>query len=134
MSVSHDVKTPKENEQILMKYIKFALNNLNPSHTLEEQIDHFLGFLGMPRNEQILSDAFTVAANIDSTKLTYRVLITSVTERYLRQKETTIEIILNILFNDWINKHYPSLKKDCPSIGIIDLVAAFAKHYKENLT
>ena len=114
-------------EATLLEVIGCALNKLDISKELEEQIDFFLTEIGMT-TEKTMKNAFIAACNI--TKINYPNVALEVYKMCQDQKEdeNTIKVKLKAEFKDWALLQ-PVLLAKCPRVSLMNVLRIFAKRF-----
>lgn len=130
-TVDKAVKTPAKKvsneESALLEVIGFALEKLDASKTLEEQVETFLTDIGMSTSEKMVTQAFIIACNIE--KINYENVVLKLHDVYHPEfKEEAIKRILQDNFKEWLNQ-YPTLAEKCPKISFTSLLKVFAKRF-----
>lgn len=130
-TVDKAVKTPAKKvsneESALLEVIGFALEKLDASKTLEEQVETFLTDIGMSTSEKMVTQAFIIACNIE--KINYENVVLKLHDVYHPEfKEEAIKRILQDNFKEWLNQ-YPTLAEKCPIISFTSLLKVFAKRF-----
>lgn len=130
-TVDKAVKTPAKKvsneESALMEVISFALEKLDASKTLEEQVEAFLVDIGMSTSEKMVTQAFMIACNIK--KINYENVILKLHDVYHPEfKEDAIKRILQDNFKEWLVQ-YPTLAEKCPKISLMSVLKVFAKRF-----
>ena len=123
-------KTPAkklgEEEAALLEIIGFALDKLDNSKMVEEQVESFLTDIGMTTTEKMVTKSFIIACNIK--KINYENLLLRLHKEFPKMKDQSIKNILKKSFMNWLNK-YPTLADRCPKISLISILKVFAKKF-----
>ena len=113
-------------ESVLLEVIGFALDKLDSSKKVEEQVEPFLTDIGMTTTERMVTQAFIVACDIK--KINYENVILGLHETFPKVKEEIIKNVLKEAFKNWLNK-YPTLAEKCPRISLMAVLKVFAKRF-----
>lgn len=111
----------------LSKIIGYAINKIDKSNSIEENVMNFLSEIEMNVEEKILIQAFIVSCYVE--KVSYENITIEVSKVYPDKKRDEIKQTLKDNFKSWLEK-YPELKTKCPNIAFIALLKLFAKHVK----
>lgn len=114
-------------EEYVANVIADALNSLDNSKSIEEQVDNFLDAIGMPKSSKILRSSFI--AVYDVKKVNYESIICKIQSELPKIRGEIIKITLKDEFKKWLNKH-PEITEKYPRISIIVLFKLFAKKIK----
>lgn len=124
-SKSPSIKVRGE-ESALLEVIGFAFDKLDPSKTVNEQVESFLTDIGMTTTERMVTQSFIIACDIN--KINYENLLLRLHELF---PKVTVDIIKNILkeeFKNWLKK-YPTLTEKYPKISLMAVLKVFAKKF-----
>ncbi len=113
-------------EDTLQEVIGFALDKLDPSKKVEDQVENFLADIGMVSNEKLIQQSFVIACDIK--KIKYDNVILRLHEEFPEMIEETIKNTLKETFKYWLEK-YPTLAEKCPTISIVSIFKLFAKKF-----
>ena len=113
-------------EDTLKEVIGFALDKLDPSKKVENQVENFLADIGMVSNEKMITQSFVIACDIK--KIKYDNVIFRLHEEFPEMNEETIKNTLKETFKYWLEK-YPTLAEKCPKISIMSILKLFAKKF-----
>lgn len=113
-------------EDTLQEVIGFALDKLDPSKKVEDQVENFLADIGMVSNEKLIQQSFVIACDIK--KIKYDNVILRLHEKFPEMNEETIKNTLKETFKYWLEK-YPTLAEKCPRISIVSIFKLFAKKF-----
>lgn len=113
-------------ETALTEIIGFALEKLNNTNPIEEQIKEFLVDINMLVEEDVIIQSFIIACNID--KINYESILFNLHDLYPHIEEKRIKVSLKENFKSWL-KQYPELVKECPRISFISILKVFAKRF-----
>ena len=113
-------------ESALLEVIGFALDKLDSSKTVEEQVETFLTDIGMTTAERMVTQSFVVACDIK--KINYENIILGLHTQFPKVKEEIIKNILKEEFKNWLDK-YPTLAEKCPKISLMAVLKVFAKRF-----
>lgn len=115
-------------EAALIETIGFALDRLDNSKEVEEQVGSFLADIGMTTNEELITKAFIVACT--ANKVTYTGILNTLCkkfpEKFRNMELSVMQRELKQHFRKWL-ENYPELAKRCPYISIMTLLKIFAK-------
>lgn len=111
-------------EDYLTEIVSDALNTLNKSKSVEEQIDGFLDAIGFSKNEKIVRHSFISACVVK--KIRYESIIIELHNTFPKLSEEIIKTTLNDEFKKWLAIH-PEVKENYPKISIMVLLKIFAK-------
>lgn len=111
----------------LSKSIGDAINKIDKSKSIEENVMNFLSEIEMDVKEKVLIQAFIVSCYVE--KISYEYITVEVSKVYPDKKRDEIKQALKDNFKSWLEK-YPELKIKCPNIAFITLLKLFAKHTK----
>lgn len=95
-------------QEDILKVLGSALDNIDHTKTIEEQIDGFLKEIGMPRN-LLLNEAFVVASKIK--KINFASVLTALGEKFPNMTEEKIRRELMSQFRDWLKTQPYYLRK-----------------------
>lgn len=119
-------KKVSNEEAALLEVIGFALDKLDSSKKVEDQVEAFLTDIGMSTTERMVTQAFIVACNIK--KINYENVILELHEKYPKVNEDIIKRILKDTFKKWLTQ-YPTLVEKCYKISLIAVLKVFAKRF-----
>ena len=114
-------------EATLLEVIGFALDKLDTSKTVGEQVESFLTDIGMTTTERMVTQSFIVACDIK--KINYENVLLGLHEEFPKVKEEIIKNILKEAFKNWLEK-YPTLAEKCPKISLMAVLKVFAKKFE----
>ena len=120
------VKKVGGEESALLEVIGFALDNLDSSKNVEEQVVPFLTDIGMTTTERMVTQSFIVSCDIK--KINYENVILVLRDKFPKVKEELIKNILKKAFKNWLDK-YPTLAEKCPKISLMAVLKVFAKRF-----
>lgn len=109
--------------RILYEIIGEALDSIDNSGVVEDEVRAFMKKIGMDTTDGLLVQSFITACNID--KITYDNIASDIVN-ISDGKKQKIEHSLKESFRQWINQ-YPHIKKKCPKISLTWLLKEFAK-------
>jgi len=121
---SNDIAKKASAEDYVTNIIADALNSLDKSKPVEEQIDDFLDAIDLPKDVKFVRSAFIVACIVK--KVGYESIILELHNEYPKIREEIIKENLKEEFKKWLTKH-PDVKENYPKISIIALLKIFAK-------
>lgn len=113
-------------EKALLKTFSSAFDKLDPSKTIEEQINSFLTDIGMITTEKIVKQSFVIACAIE--KITYEKVIHELHNIHQNLSEPNIKAVLKKNFKEWLTQ-YPELEKHYPKLSFMSLLKAFSKKF-----
>lgn len=113
-------------ESALVEVIGFALDKVDPSKKVEEQVETFLNDIGMTTTEKMVMQSFMIACDIK--KINYENVIFELHKQFPKIKEELIKNTLKEAFKSWLYK-YPTLAEKCPKISIMAVLKVFAKKF-----
>lgn len=111
-------------EDYLAVIVADALNSLDKSKPVEDQIDGFLDAIGFSKNEKIVRNSFVAACIVE--KVGYESIILELHNTFPKLKEKIIKATLKDEFKKWLAEH-PNVKKKYPKVSIMSLLKIFAK-------
>ena len=111
-------------EDYLAAIVANALNSLNKSKPVEEQIDGFLDAIGLSKSERIVRNSFVVACIVK--KVGYESIILELHNIFPKFKEESIKATLKDEFKKWLAEH-PDVKEKYPKVSIMALLRIFAR-------
>lgn len=111
-------------EDYLAAIVADALNSLDKSKPVEEQIDGFLDAIGLSKSERIVRNSFVVACIVK--KVGYESIILELHNTFPQFKEESIKATLKDEFKKWLAEH-PDVKEKYPKVSIMALLKIFAK-------
>lgn len=113
-------------EVALLESIGYALDKLDTSKSVEEQVESFLTDIGMTTKERMVTKSFIIAPDID--KINYAKVLLGLQQEFPKVKEEIIKNILKEAFKNWLEK-YPALAEKCPKISLMAVLKVFAKKF-----
>jgi len=113
-------------ETNLLETFGFALDKLDSSKPVGDQVESFLTDIGMPSTERLVTQAFIIACNIK--KINYENIISALHEKFPTIKQEIIKITLKETFKNWL-KAYPTLAEKCSKISLMAVLKVFAKKF-----
>lgn len=119
-------KKVSSEEATLLEAIGFALDKLDVSKKVEDQVESFLTDIGMTTTERMVTQAFIVACKIK--KINYENLILELHEMYPKVNENIIKSILKETFKNWLEQ-YPTVAEKCYKISLMAVLKVFAKKF-----
>ncbi len=111
-------------EDYVADIIADALNSLDKSKPVEDQIDNFLDAIGLSKNVLIVRNAFIAACSVD--KVTYNNLVIELQKEMPKVRGEIIKLTLKNEFKKWLSNH-PDVIANYSKISIIVLLKLFAK-------
>lgn len=111
-------------EDYLAAIVANALNSLDKSKPVEEQIDGFLDAIGLSKSERIVRNSFVVACIVK--KVGYESIILELHNTFPQFKEESIKATLKDEFKKWLTEH-PDVKEKYPKVSIMALLKIFAR-------
>ena len=114
------------NESSLLEIIGSALDKLDPSKKVENQVEDFLASIGMTTTEKLIKQSFIIACDVK--KINYGTVIFRLHEANPKIREELIQNILKESFKNWL-KQYPTLAEKCPRISFMSILKVFAKKF-----
>lgn len=112
-------------EIVLMEAIGDALNNLELSKTVEEQLEDFFLEIGMTTKEKLMNQAFVIACKVDD--ITYEKIVLELQKIYPKLQKGAIRKKLQECFTDWLCNKQPELAEKRPKLSLMFLLKVFAK-------
>ena len=112
---------------LVQETFETALNKLDASKDIKEQVNSFLADIGMPTDDVVLRDAFFVACNVK--KITFDNVALMLQKMHPNATEDAITAGLRKTFKEWL-KNNPELVERCPRITLIAFLKAFANANK----
>lgn len=113
-------------ESALLDVIGNALEKLNRTKKVEEQVEFFLTDIGMTTTERMVTQSFVIACNIK--KINYESVILELHNMFPKVKEDIIKSVLKENFKKWLEQ-YPELVESCPKISLMTVLKVFAKRF-----
>ena len=127
--------TKKHNtEDILQEVIGFALDKIDSSKKVDDQVENFLADIGMVSTEKMIIQSFIIACDIKKDayanvkRITYATVSHRLREKFPEEDYSFIDNALKEAFKDWLEK-YPTLAEKCPKISIMSMLKLFAKKF-----
>lgn len=111
-------------EEYISNIVSEALNSLDSSVSVEDQVEGFLDAVGISKDEIIIKKAFIAACVVK--KIGYESIITELSNYFPKLKEEIIKSTLKTEFKKWLEKH-PDVKENYPKVSIMVLLKIFAK-------
>jgi len=114
-------------EAILLEYMREPLESLSLDKRPEEQLDKFLDQLNMPKEDEMFRESFLIGCYVK--KINYESIILELRKKYpnLAMSEDAIQDYLKEVFNNWMEKYYPKLRKKSTNISIMTFIRVFEK-------
>ena len=128
VSVASEIKKKLGKEETAMlEVIGFALDKLDSSKPIKEQLDPFLADIDMPATD-VIKQAFFLACTVE--KITYGHIINKLDHEFVfsKRKNNPAKVIKET-FKGWLEKH-PALAEQHPKISIMPMLKLFAKKIK----
>ena len=113
-------------ETAMLEVIGFALDKLDSSKPIKEQLDSFLSDIDMPANEVIVQ-SFIIACNID--KITYGCILCELDKSFSYLRRKRFNRVLKETFKIWLEK-YPTLQEKFPRVSFMTMLKLFSKRFK----
>lgn len=113
-------------ETALLDVIGEALDKLDPTKKVEEQVESFLTEIGMVSTERMVTQSFVIACDIK--KINYENVILELHNMFPKVKEDIIKFLLKENFKKWLEQH-PELVENCPKISLMAVLKVFAKRF-----
>lgn len=110
----------------MLEVIGFALDKLDSSKPIKEQLDSFLSDIDMPANEVIVQ-SFIIACNID--KITYGCILCELDKSFSYLRRKRFNRVLKETFKIWLEK-YPTLQEKFPRVSFMTMLKLFSKRFK----
>lgn len=109
-------------EDYLETIVADALNSLDKSKPVEEQIDGFLDAIGLSKSERIVRNSFVVSCIVK--KISYESISLELHNEF---KEKSIKATLKDEFKKWLAAEHPDVKEKYPNVSIMVLLKIFAR-------
>lgn len=119
-----DKVTNMSAEDYLTIVLADALNSLDKSKPIEDQIKVFLEAIGLSNSERIMENSFVACCIVK--KIGYESIILELHNKFPKIKEEIIKATLKNEFKKWLAK-YPNVKEKYPKVSIMALLKIFAK-------
>ena len=113
-------------ETALLEIVGTALDKLDSSKKVDEQVDSFLADIGMPTNARMIKQSFVIACDI--RKITYENVILELHNMYPEINEDSIKASLKENFKKWLEQ-YPELAEKCPKLSLMSVLKVFSKRF-----
>ncbi len=120
----NDIAKKASAEDYVANIIADALNSLDKSKPVEDQIDDFLDAIGLPKGVKLVRSSFIAACIVE--KVGYESIILELHNESPKIREEIIKATLKDEFKKWLTKH-PDVKENYPKISIMVLLKVFAK-------
>lgn len=130
-SLSNDSSSRKigREEAALLEVIGKALDKLDKSKSVEEQVEDFMLEINMPIDSEagnLVAESFVIACEIK--KINYENVILELHNIFSNIKEDAIKSSLKDYFKSWLEK-YPELAEKCPKISLMSVLKVFARRF-----
>ena len=119
------IKRSSYTETVLVEAIGDSLEKLDPSKTVEEQLEDFFVDIGMTTKEKLMSQAFAIACKLDS--ITYENILSELNKIYPNLEKGLIKKKLQECFTDWLCNKQPNLAEKRPKLSLMFVLKVFAK-------
>ena len=113
-------------EEAILKVIGEALDKLDKSRPVSEQVENFMNEIGMPISAKLVSQSFVIACDIK--KINYENIILELHKLNPNIKDEIIKASLKENFKIWL-KQYPKLVEKFPKMSITAVLKVFAKRF-----
>jgi len=127
---SEELTTPKVGgeEEAILEVIGSALDKLDKSKPVSEQVEDFMAEIGIPSTSAtwLVKQSFEVACDIK--KINYENVILELHNLNPNIKEEIIKASLKENFKKWLEK-YPQVAEKCSKISLMSLLKVFAKRF-----
>ena len=118
----------------MQEVIGFALDKIDSSKKVDDQVENFLADIGMVSTEKMIIQSFIIACDIKKDayanvkRITYATVSHRLREKFPEEDYSFIDNALKEAFKDWLEK-YPTLAEKCPKISIMSMLKLFAKKF-----
>ena len=114
-------------EEFLSNLVADALQMIDKSKEIPEQVDTFLENIGFSANDKIIKQAFIAACNVEKIDVTS--IVTALTHDFPTIRMEFMKTRMREEFKKWIS-NYPEAKEKYPKLSFMVLLKVFARNIK----